>query len=432
MKNILLCSILLFTYATKAQFSGKMGYAYSPANFPDNSTMTDVTDFYSEVTSTLPCGPLIMWNGLWYDGLSTVGQVPVAAQVNSNASPVPYNYEEINVFTFFHYPSLIWLTTASQPLPNDFSNTTVRDSFLVMLKTHAIQQQPKNVFIGNEVSFYLEMDSVNYTHFRSFYNMAYDTIKFYSPATNVGTVFNYEHLSGKGALTGWNTPHWNALSDLDTAKLDVIGVTLYPFFNYTTADQIPSNYLDVLVQRTGNKKIVITETGWPADSTFAPAPWACSETEQVDFANALFDSIIPGKNIKSMNWLFLNYLMSDANDGYKIFRSVALKDSLGNDRAVRSVWEAKCAAVGIESNELTQELKVYPNPATNTLYIETKEVLNKNATLTLLDVFGREIKSIHALEKDITELDLKGMAAGIYFVQLSNPEYKKTIKIVVE
>ncbi len=430
MKKILFCSLSILFFSAQAQYNGKLGYAYSPQNFPDNSTGTDIGNFYNDVVTSLPCGSTIMWNGLWYDYKQTIGQVPTAAMVNANASPVPYNYEEINAFTFFHYPNLVWLNTISQPAPNNFTNQSVRDSFLLMLKTHAIQHHPANVFIGNEVSFYLTMDSVDYTNFKSFYNMAYDTIKFYSPSTNVGTIFNYEHLAGKGSLTGWNTPHWNALTDLDTSKLDFIGITLYPFFNYQHANQVPKNYLNPLITKIGNKKIRITETGWPADSTFSIAQWACSPNEQVIFQQRLFDSIIPGKNIRSVNWLFLNYLMSSANDGYKIFRSVAMRDSIGNNRPVKTLWESRCTLTGIQEKE-ANNLNIYPNPASDVLYINLPGN-GKQHFIQIFDIAGHLVKSVRTDGTNALSINISGLESGLYMLQYQNETTTITKKIIIQ
>lgn len=431
MRKFLFQSFCFLLLHSQAQYSGKLGYAYSPRHFPDNSTGTDVANFYNDVVSSLPCGSIVMWNGLWYDNVQTIGQVPVAAVVNSNATPTPYPYEEINTFTFFHFPSLVWLNTISQNSPNNFTNQTVRDSFLYMLKTHAIQHQPANVFIGNEINFYLSMDSTDYSNFKSFYNMAYDTVKFYSPGTQVGTIFNYEHLAGKGSLTGWNTPHWNALTDLDTSKMDMIGITLYPFFNYQYAHLIPGNYLDPLIAKTGNKKIRITETGWPADSTFSSAPWACSASEQVSYSHYLFDSIVPGKNISSINWLFLNYLMSSANDGYKIFRSVSMRDSLDNDRPVKPYWESSCVTTNVLNKKSGDDFNFYPNP--------TNDILNLNLPsshqqhqIRLYSITGNLIQEISISNKNSTSINLKLLNPGIYFIQYQNSSILITKKIIIQ
>ncbi|MFH0892999.1 MAG: T9SS type A sorting domain-containing protein [Bacteroidota bacterium] len=412
--------IICFQLSGQIPFSGKQGFGFSPQGYPDHHTTPDIINFYNEVAA-MPCGGIIMWNGLWYQDSTTIGQVPVAAYGNTLNGTV-FGYEDINVFTFFHWPNLVWLNTPAQHVPNNFSNTDTRSSFLQALKLHAQNDQPTMVFIGNEVSFYLCMDSINYQHFVSFYNMAYDTIKHYSPATKVGTIFNYEHLSGKGSLTGWNTPHWNALTDMDTSRMDAIGITLYPFFNYTNANDIPPGYLDDLTTHTGNKKIVITETGWPADQTFLPAPWTCSATQQVDYTHTLFNNIINNKPVKSINWLFLNYLMSDINDGYKIFRSVALRDSLNIDRPAKAIWDSVCIiAKAPLLIEYANKIIFFPNPAENEITLKLEKPLPENAELNIFNNVGENIirKNIFKVAK-VVRIDITTLPSGIYFVKLSN------------
>ncbi|HEX7414745.1 MAG TPA: T9SS type A sorting domain-containing protein [Bacteroidia bacterium] len=85
-----------------------------------------------------------------------------------------------------------------------------------------------------------------------------------------------------------------------------------------------------------------------------------------------------------------------------------------------------CSTMGIEQFAGTNEVvKVYPNPATNTL-----QVAVGNAELTevkLIDMLGKEI--INTKEKDI---DVSGLQEGVYFVSIKTSEGVATKKIIIQ
>ena len=111
---------------------------------------------------------------------------------------------------------------------------------------------------------------------------------------NLILTVRYEHLSGLGGLNGWDHPAWPALTLHDFNYVDVIGLTVYPFFNASSAKSLPTSYFqslfDVLEADSNAQTIgplhmyplLLSETGWPSQdtSTFG-LPWNCSPEEQV-------------------------------------------------------------------------------------------------------------------------------------------------------
>jgi hypothetical protein len=156
----------------------------------------------------------------------------------------------------------------------------------------------------------------------------------------VGPVFNFEHMAGSGTLNGWTTAYWGALDSHDLSKMDLVGVTLYPWLNYGSASSLPGSYLDPLISRIGSKPIAITETGWPAENLGGlNPPWETSDQAQVTYLSRL-DAMLEGKNVKMVNWLHL-YPMKDTGGSpteWKLFSSVSLRDSSGNKRPAYDVW----------------------------------------------------------------------------------------------
>jgi hypothetical protein len=88
------------------------------------------------------------------------------------------------------------------------------------------------------------------------------------------------------------------------------------------------------------------------------------------------------------------------------------------------------AAVGIiQVSENGIDMKVYPNPAADKIYIDMCS--NEKADIALFDVFGKEVMR-ETLTKSKTELRLAELPEGIYFVKVSSSAGTVTRKIVVQ
>lgn len=188
-----------------------LGYGISPKGFPN--TMSLLSPFLTEVSNTCGNGVLLI-NGAWRDNLSRSGCITSLHKTFISQRSAPYNYIDLSVFGWATYPAL-YLDNPTNPT-NNWSNSNTRSAFLKMLIHTADSLHPTYMLIGNEVSFYWTQDSNDYkNNWAPFYKTAYDLIKAHSPATKVGTVFNYEHLSGQGQFSSWNTPNWRELKPIN-------------------------------------------------------------------------------------------------------------------------------------------------------------------------------------------------------------------------
>ena len=74
---------------------------------------------------------------------------------------------------------------------------------------------------------------------------------------------------------------------------------------------------------------------------------------------------------------------------------------------------------------LTSEIKVYPNPTDNILFVESNEAAAISIVFKLFDASGKVILSEnadwHAGSNKIT-LDMRNYAAGAYYLMISKPE----------
>ncbi len=311
------------------------GFALSPEGFP--ADFSKIVEFYEEVAE-IEAGS-VMWNGAWREDIENgtdAGEVP-----DSAASVVQdirsFGLAPVIVFGWRTGERLI-LNVPDDPT-NNWTNMAAKSLFLDMLVDFVTAYNPPFLFIGNENEFYYEQNPADYANWINFYNDAYDAVKANSVNTRVGTVFNFEHLSGSGALGGFTTPLWEALEAHDLSKIDIIGLTVYPWFNFEAPEMVPSDYLAPLISRVGPKPIAITETGWPAENLGGlNPPWETSEAAQVVYLSRL-SAMLEGKELGFVNWLFLHPLQNtDDSIEWKVFGSISVRDFPGNKRAVYDQW----------------------------------------------------------------------------------------------
>ncbi len=316
------------------------GLALSPQGFPTD--YSHLPEFFAEAASLPAAG--VIWNGGWRDSAP-------ASWDGSTPLPVPEGAElvaqQADLEGFTPLAVLGWrhgdtpnLATPGHPA-NDWSNSTARERYAEVAARFAAEHHPPYLFLGNENDAYFVAHPDDYSNWISAYEAAYDAVKAVSPKTLVGPVFQYENLAGRDGLTGDATPHWGALAAHHLAKVDIVGVSLYPWFGIERAEDLPEDYLAPLFAHDGGRPVVITETGWPADPpTGIAAPWTASEAEQVTFVGRLFRAIA-GRDVRAAVWLYLFPPVPDGSLEFDLFGSLSLRDAAGAKRPVYDAWASR-------------------------------------------------------------------------------------------
>ncbi len=309
------------------------GFGLSPIGFP--ASFNRLLEFFAEVDG-IPGGGAF-WNGSWRDDVvdgTDAGAIPEGAQV------VATRTGSRNVFVFG------WRSEAGPHIRvpgddhNDWTNETARGLFWDMVEEFARVEKPEFLFLGNESDFYFEDDQDDYANWIEVYDEAYARIKTVSPDTNVGPVFNFEHLAGSGVLNGWSETHWGALEAHDLAKVDIVGTTVYPWFQHARASQVPAGYLQPLFDRLPGIPVAITETGWPAERLGGiNTLWEVSSAEQLEFVERV-KAIVAGRDVPIINWLFLNGMVDPGDNSlvWQLFGSVSLRNTAGVKRPAYDAW----------------------------------------------------------------------------------------------
>lgn len=81
------------------------------------------------------------------------------------------------------------------------------------------------------------------------------------------------------------------------------------------------------------------------------------------------------------------------------------------------------AMLGIEQVKSSLQINIYPNPVSNIIHIETKEMEG----IKLYDLLGNEILSTKE-----NEIDMSNLTNGVYFIKASTKENSLTQKIIIQ
>ncbi len=92
-----------------------------------------------------------------------------------------------------------------------------------------------------------------------------------------------------------------------------------------------------------------------------------------------------------------------------------------------TVFVEDCSLAIIE-NQINNTIKVYPNPVSNKLYLESK---NQLESISIYDVNGRYVKNIQLIGNKLnSEINTSTLSIGIYFVKIKTEVGVQTTKII--
>ncbi|MBP1645380.1 MAG: zinc metalloprotease [Bacteroidetes bacterium] len=164
--------------------------------------------------------------------------------------------------------------------------------------------------------------------------------------------------------------------------------------NYLRSNRLPYDTMYVGIDyHAQNPFATVTDTLYA--STFAESPWLLKDSVWVRFADD------PVYNLYQKTFIeFLPILKVPRAD------SLSMVEEISNDNSI----------------------KLYPNPAENTLNIESQEIIKE---IEFYDALGKEAKTITLNRKEAT-IDISSLAKGNYIVNLITDKGKITKKLVVK
>ncbi|NBU48060.1 MAG: T9SS C-terminal target domain-containing protein, partial [Flavobacteriales bacterium] len=84
---------------------------------------------------------------------------------------------------------------------------------------------------------------------------------------------------------------------------------------------------------------------------------------------------------------------------------------------------------GVDDSALSY-VNVYPNPTENEVTVDLTAATENVSKITLLDVTGKEVKSLVVTENSITKFDISNLASGLYQVVIAGSESTLTRRII--
>lgn len=217
-------------------------------------------------------------------------------------------------------------------------------------------------------------------------------------------------------------------SPISGITTDIDGQTRNTTFPYMGADEITTAPLPVNLISFNAKKL---------DENVLLTWITASETNNKGFE---IQRSIDGINFKTIDFVkgagnsvkTINYTKTDLNafDLLKVEKLYYRLNQIDFD-GKSTLSPVKEVSINDAVND---EIKVYPNPFTNELTIETLNTENTISTIQIIDISGRVlINQTNAVTKGLSSVKLSNtnnLAAGIYFVKVSSNGIVKTMKIV--
>lgn len=114
------------------------------------------------------------------------------------------------------------------------------------------------------------------------------------------------------------------------------------------------------------------------------------------------------------------------NENYRV--TLELKDAgdiwLAGDYSTVG-YNFTAAPLGVNKNNLVNELSLYPNPATDVLKIANANNLS-NASFSIVDILGKTVVRSKTLNND--SIDVSNLSSGVYILSVSSEEGAKQFK----
>ena len=130
-----------------------------------------------------------------------------------------------------------------------------------------------------------------------------------------------------------------------------------------------------------------------------------------------------------------NYILNDLLTGVKQEIIVgadgsATSQNIGSlparNTAIYKVVAHSSGLTGPEANSF----QLYPNPANSFITVHLDNIMSANATVSVLDLYGRELKKIQI--NGPTTIPIEDIHSGIYFLKVTDGNSIRTGKIVIE
>jgi hypothetical protein len=282
---------------------------------PRNASAAGLADYFAKAGG----GGLVEWVGDWA-GLAGPSSSPAAIAALS----AQHGLEFAVAVQFFSQSDGSLL----RPL-----NSTNEAAYLNSASEFAANYKPFYFGVGVEVNILYEKNSTAFRQFVRFYTEVYGAIKAASPATEVSTIFQLEHMEGLrgGLLGGTNNASLAEWGLLASFTQDVFAFTTYPGLVFHSPAELPADYY-IEAEAHSGLPLAVTEAGW--QSANVSSDWASSEAAQSSFASTLLTQTAAAPSSFTV-WSFLYDPPAQVP-----FDSMGLFSSAGVAKQAWAVWSS--------------------------------------------------------------------------------------------
>ena len=227
--------VILFNIVFSKENIQIKGFGLSPVGFPD--TYIHLNEFFKDLTSFSSIYGYNFSaydNTLWRDNISSSGDISTMTEYVANEC-LKTSHPCITIQEFgWRSGNTLYLDNLQNP-QNNWGNIETQQLYqqtIIEYCTNYSYLLTPYIFLGNEVDYYYEQNETDYiNNWIPAYNMFYDNIKLSCPKVKIGTIFQWEHLSGNGGLNYIKKKsYWKALTSHDFNKVDIIGMCYYVLF----------------------------------------------------------------------------------------------------------------------------------------------------------------------------------------------------------
>ncbi len=296
-----------------------IGLVPTPRNSP-NSSFDDIVAAYEEAGEIAEiCMIWVGEQGIGEYDLLKKNRVIEAARTYGLKVLVTLNFATIRKVE----DGLKYVIDAPGGIPANLSDPVFRSRWVEEAKKIASEFKPEYFSLGNEINDYFYLHPGELDDYLSLFEEAKNAIKSVSPDTKVFVVFSYNHLIENN--------QWSMLEEFND-KVDLIGLTTYPWKQFETSQDIPDDYY-LRLRKYVSKPIAFTEIGWVSDP---PG----SDKQQSEFL-LRFLELTKGLDIEMVNWLFLHEIQIQGTVG--MFTNprtgtISLKKSDGIEKDIYRLW----------------------------------------------------------------------------------------------
>ena len=237
---------------------------------------------------------------------------------------------------------------------------------------------------------------------------------------------------------GWDSPGiWNDLMTTNSVLVNPFGIS-FDLNSYSgTYSGIANLSTDsILHGAMGN----VTEVMWSAGTTMTLTPAANSSVKGLIYRSGSSgnSNVLCARARYGNGKVFAMGDSSPADDGTgdsndQLYNGW-ITDANGNHERLivnATIWLASgSSSVSIDTPKEAEKIKVYPNPASGNLFIETPDI-KTNTVCTLFSVEGQLLESLE-ISQQVTQISIADFPKGLYFIRLTNTDNTFVMRFIKE